>query len=67
MIPLQTIRGAVICFEAFEQDGKEAVAISAWRKGMCLATEVKEDVTNAEDFWKNPWGTPCLLWPKHKV
>lgn len=56
MIPLQTIRGAVICFEAFEQDGKEAVAISAWRNGMCLATEVKEDVTNAEDFWKNPWG-----------
>lgn len=56
MIPLQTIRGAVICFDTFKQDGKDCVAISAWRNGLCLATEVKEDVENAEDFWKNPWG-----------
>lgn len=67
MIPLQTIRGAVICFSVVVEKEQHPMrdthtvftaVVSAWRKGMCLASEeihgcCEEDV---DDFWRENSG-----------
>ena len=57
MIPIQTIRGAVICFDVIKEKQRPTftAVVSAWRRGLCLASEKIEGCSeeDPDDFWRN--------------
>ena len=60
MIPIQTIRGAVICFDVIKEEQRPTftAVVSAWRRGLCLASEKIKGCSeeDPDDFWRNERG-----------